>query len=278
MYYKFDDEVHYYQTFIKSNIDILGNLVIIKEQFNINNKFFIDILAYDLNINKIIIIELKNKKKDNKLINQIITYYDLLKNANIEELVKKFFITNENIISKLDSNPIIYIIMPDFDDQLIQNLNYINIDDIKLIKLNAIQNKNNFEIIKEEYIPQNIKKEINILNNEIKNNYNLDYYVLNNNKRKLIKQIINYMKYRYNCNEFYFKDKISIYLRKKMILQILINNKLNLEILIKNEDEIRKNLLYNCEVIDYKVLNNNIKIQINKIPVSIISQILKGEK
>ena len=47
MYFKFNDETHFYQNFIKNNLDILGDLIIIKEQLNITLAVSMVILTVD---------------------------------------------------------------------------------------------------------------------------------------------------------------------------------------------------------------------------------------
>jgi len=278
MYFKFNDEVHFYQTFIRNNLYILGNLIIIKEQLNINNKFFIDILAYDKNLKRIVILELKNIYTKSKVIGQVITYYDLLKKSNIEDIVEQFLNKNNINVSMcdVDCNPLVYIVVPDFDEQIIQNLNYVNIDNIKIFKVNAKQNKKCFEIIKEEYVPRDMEKNIQ-LKNEFNNERSLDTYFLSIDKKRLIKTILNYLSSKYNCKYFFLKNKISIFYNKKVLLYILIDKNVNLNLLINYNENIYRNMPYNNEIIKYKMLSKTIKLEVNSVPIKLINFIIEGE-
>lgn len=279
MYFKFNNETHFYQNFIKNNLDILGDLIIIKEQLNINNKFFIDMLVYDKINKKLIIMELKNNYTKFKVIGQVITYYDLLKKSNIENIMEEFLKINNIDISTcdIDFNPAIYIIVPDFNNQLLQDLNYLNIDNIRIFKINAKQNKGYFEIIKEEYKPQKIKENIE-LKNDFNKDYNIDSYFLSKNKKFLIISLLNFLKSKYNCKFFFLKNKISIFYGKRILLYILIDKKYNLTITFNYNEDVYKNLVYLKEVINYKLLNNKIKIEVNSIPQQIIEILLGGKK
>lgn len=274
-YFKFNDEVHFYQTFIKNNLYILGDLILVKEQLNIDNRYFIDMLAYDKTNKKIIIIELKNNKKDDRLINQVISYYDIIKKSNLQDIIKDFALINDINIDKIDLTPLIYIVMPDFNKQLLQNLNYVNINNIKVFKINAIKDNDKIEIIKEEYIPSNINT-TNTINDNLNNFSGLDDYILNPIKKSLIQQLINYLKNIYKCNIFFLKNKISIYYHNKLIMQILINKNTNLSLLIK-DNIILNNILYNDEILEYKVLNNYVRIEVNQIPIKTLNLLMRKE-
>jgi hypothetical protein len=270
MFYTFNDEPHFYQKFVRENISLLGDFLIIKEQLNINNKFYIDILALDKTNNKIVIIELKNAGKKFKIIDQIITYYDLIIKSNIEELLDIYIEENNLSFSSLDVDltPSVFVVTPDFDEQMLQNFNYINILNIKLIKMNLIQRDNCFEVLKEEYKPKDIITD-NKVKTEIEKEYTIDDYTLNTEAKRLLQSLLNYLNYIYKCNSFFYKDKISIYLDKNWLMQINVSqNKVYLT--FKEKQIIKNNLLYNHEINSYKLLKDKIKIEINKIPVETI--------
>jgi hypothetical protein len=263
MFYTFNDEPHFYQNFVKENISLLGKILIVKEQLNINNKFFIDILALDRTNNKIIIIELKNAGKKFKIIDQIITYYDLIIKSNIEELLDEFIEKNNLNISTLDVDltPSIFVVTPDFNEQMLQNFNYINIPNIKLIKMNLIQNDNSFEVVKEEYNPKDIIAD-NKVKTEIEKEYTINDYTVNIEAKRLLQSLLNYLNYVYKCSNFFYKDKITVYLDKNWLMQINVSqNKVYLT--FKEKQIIKNNLLYNHEITSYKLLKDKIKIEIN---------------
>ena len=56
------------------------------------------------------------------------------------------------------------------------------------------------------------------------------------------------------------------------------DKKYNLTITFKYNEDIYKNLVYSREVINYKLLNNKIKIEVNSIPQQIIEILLGGKK
>jgi hypothetical protein len=274
MFYTFNDEPHFYQNFVKENISLLGKILIVKEQLNINNKFFIDILALDRTNNKIIIIELKNAGKKFKIIDQIITYYDLIIKSNIEELLDEFIEKNNLNISTLDVDltPSIFVVTPDFNEQMLQNFNYINIPNIKLIKMNLIQNDNSFEVVKEEYNPKDIIAD-NKVKTEIEKEYTINDYTVNIEAKRLLQSLLNYLNYVYKCSNFFYKDKITVYLDKNWLMQINVSqNKVYLT--FKEKQIIKNNLLYNHEITSYKLLKDKIKIEINKIPVETIRSLI----
>jgi hypothetical protein len=227
-------------------------------------------LALDKTNNKIVIIELKNAGKKFKIIDQIITYYDLIIKSNIEELLDIYIEENNLSFSSLDVDltPSVFVVTPDFDEQMLQNFNYINILNIKLIKMNLIQRDNCFEVLKEEYKPKDIITD-NKVKTEIEKEYTIDDYTLNTEAKRLLQSLLNYLNYIYKCNSFFYKDKISIYLDKNWLMQINVSqNKVYLT--FKEKQIIKNNLLYNHEINSYKLLKDKIKIEINKIPVETI--------
>lgn len=115
----FEDEVHVYQTFVRNNFSLLGsNYKLIQEQYAIKSGI-IDMLAYDMNKECLVIIELKNVKiKDTKVLSQVMRYYNELKDKYIEN----YIITNL---------PEIIIIAPDFAN----NFFIYNNMPIKLIQM-----------------------------------------------------------------------------------------------------------------------------------------------
>lgn len=82
--FMFLDEIHDYQSYVVNNFYLLGNQYsIIKEQFYISNRI-IDILAYNSLKECLTIIELKTPQASIKAISQILEYYYLLKDSQLD--------------------------------------------------------------------------------------------------------------------------------------------------------------------------------------------------
>ena len=68
--FRFNDEVHEYQRFIRENIKIFGDMLLITEQLYIqgNNTCIIDILLLNNNSKRLVVLELKNILSNDKMI------------------------------------------------------------------------------------------------------------------------------------------------------------------------------------------------------------------
>lgn len=291
-YFKFDDEIHSYQSFVRNNIKIIGNLIIISEQTFIKNteKNFIDILAIDLSDKRLVIIELKNNIANNSIIGQSIKYYDNILRSNKQDLMDLIKQSKINIdINEIDFNPKILLIVPDFSKQLLRYLSYITNIDISLIKLNAIQKNNYFEIVKENY-----ESDINLYNDEpieikgkISLNWNFNTYLdygINQSKVNLSKYLINYIdnilkQKNKKFEKYFYKNKITLMIDNKVWGHIIMNikndNILELSILnIKNIDITK--LPFEGGILKYKILSNSIKITFSQVPINFLINTLTG--
>jgi hypothetical protein len=256
--YKFNDEVHSYQSFIRNNIDKIGNLKIVTEQFKIKNNF-IDMLAYDSNDDRLAIIELKNVETNHDIIGQAIRYYDLLKRSTAYN--------NLPIIK----DPKILLISPDFDEQLISSISHINNIDIKILKANLDDDI----FICEEYQPEKFNDIVGTNRIDIECNkkeiYTIESYNIEKKQLDLIKDCIRIFQNMYNqsLSIFYSKDKINIMYKKSVICTIKISynwfdNTINISVPkgTVNEMDIR----YNPYIKKFTINKKHIKLICNKLP------------
>lgn len=289
-YFKFDDEVHAYQTFVRNNISALGDLLIITEQLQIEyqGKHFIDILALDLIEKRLVILELKNKTAKTN-VEQPIRYYDLLIRAE-DQLRNMLLLKKSQIpfdIDEINYNPRVLLIVPDYTKQLLRSLSYIRDIDVEVVKFNAIQKTGYFEIIKESHLPGDeidFNEQVNITE-KVTKTWNLNQYIedgINQRKIDLVKQLINYMKNQLLLENkmldiYYYENKITLMIDKKLWghcnirvkplspdLSVNINNK---ELNLHSGD-----LMYDGDIIDYKILTNNVKINFYQVPVKFLQK------
>lgn len=272
--YKFNDEVHGYQSFIRNNIDKIGDLKIVTEQFKIKNNF-IDILAYDNNDDRLVIIELKNVETNHDIIGQTIRYYDLLK--------KSTAYNNLPIIK----DPKILLISPDFDKQLISSISHINNIDIKILKVNLDIGIDNNTFICEEYKPNESDNIIgtNKIDIECKEKevYTIDSYNIEKKQLELIKDCIRIFQSMYNqsLSIFYSRDKINIMYKKRVVCTIKVsydwfNNTINISVPKGTVDEI--DIRYNPNIKKFTINKKHIKLICSRLPNFIRSEQYGGNR
>jgi hypothetical protein len=134
--FKFNDEVHDYQRFVRENIKILGEMLLITEQLYIQNNgtCIIDILLLNIISKRLVVLELKNVLTTDKGIWQPVKYYDYLSRA--EDSLKQLLIQKQKEIDfnidEIDFNPEIIMVVPEFDKQLLRSLSYFDGIDTKI--------------------------------------------------------------------------------------------------------------------------------------------------
>lgn len=277
--FNFTDEIHYFQKFVRDNINLIGNLSIISEQTYVNNggKKFIDILCIDHSDNRLVILELKNNFTKTSILSQVLEYYDGIVKVNRDSL--DIFL-KENNISLDNYVPKIKIVVPDFDSRLLNQLSYLSLD-IEVIKIYIKTNEGFFETNIERYIPQCYQEKSSIsINNNVVDNFE-EYLKLGVYKEQieLCKSLLNYMKLRYgsDINYFLYKNKVSVLNKNKVILHInFIKNNLSKNILlnIPNKNLINeKDLVYCGDILNIKFLKNSTKVEITSIPNNLLSNI-----
>ena len=152
----FFDEVHDFQRFIIKNIYLLGRYTILSQQLSLhsNENGIIDILALDLDENRITIIELKNEKMLDKGLWQPLRYYDLLRRGE-DSLRELLFNCRLGIsINEIDLNPKVLLVVPKCNEQLLRSISYFEEIDLKLIELKRTFNGSFFDIRKKYFIHQ----------------------------------------------------------------------------------------------------------------------------
>lgn len=296
MYFKFDDEVHDYQNFVKRNINVLGNFILLSEQLYIKNiqnnkKSFIDMLALDLNTKRLVILELKNTTAQDGIIGQSIRYYDFISNSS-DVLKELLFKKQDEInfdIDQINYNPKVLLIVPDFNEQVLRSLLYVHNIEIDVIKFNAIQKSNYFEIVKEVYEPQECYEELDYeINGQAAKEWNYDEYLNcghETTKILLLKHFINFIKNlclekNKKFNIYFYENKITIMVDKKVWGHIamkrkLFDNSLELSInLSKGQIVDYCSLRYNGHIQKFKLLDRSLKIQFNIIPTTLLDNLL----
>lgn len=272
IFYKFSDEVHDYQKFVSNNIKYLGNFKLLDQQLMIKdqNTSFIDILVYDNVEKRLVILELKNVKAKDAIIGQIIKYYDYILRAQ-KEIANKYSL-------EIEQDPKILLIVPDFNANITNLLNYIKLD-VQLVKLNIKINFNSHEIIKEVYNKSKVDLSIT-LGDSKKNIYKIDDYLkngINENKLNIIKDFILYMELLLpGLKIFYYEQKIVLMLENKIITNIIINRKLfdnYLVIVLDNKNINIQKVMYDINIMKYNTTKNKIKLTCVNIPRDLLKEI-----
>lgn len=293
--FKFDDEVHAYQRFVRNNLESSENFIIVSEQLYIKDleRSFIDILAIDLLNKRVVIVELKNTTAKDDIVGQTIKYYDFLRRCK-EDLLELIKIKQDKFnfdIEEINLDPKILLIVPEFDKQLIRIFSYVSNLDIKIVKYNAIQKEGYYELIKEIYTPDIKFREEQVveLNKKVSSNWGLDEYLKDGyeeEKINLVKNLIIHIE-----NKCFFKNKKFdvFYYNKKITLTIdgrvwgnillkkkMFDNSLELSINLKKEQEIDMiSLRYNVEILKYTVSNKVVKIKFIQVPKNFLEEIFK---
>jgi hypothetical protein len=281
--FKFNDEVHAYQSFVRNNIKALGNLIIVSEQLLVKDidKSFIDILALDISEKRLVILELKNVIAGDAIIGQAIKYFDYLIRAEEDLKLLLSKIDLDFSINEINMNPKIMLVVPDFKVQIIRSLSYVNSIDIQIVKFNSIQYDNHYEIIKEVYIPGREYNEETIVEDNNYKIWNFEEYEkegIDNKKIILAKKFINFIDslYEEKSELFFYKDKISLMKGKRLICHIRINKKWfdnSIEISTSNKNITAADVMYDGNIISYSIGKRNVKIKFNALPIGILRKI-----
>ncbi|MFW6007974.1 MAG: hypothetical protein ACOCP8_01805 [archaeon] len=289
MFFKFGDEIHYYQKFVCNNIKFLGNLIIISEQLifkHTNDKIIIDILALDLTKKQLVIIELKNIKVKEPVIGQIIKYYDHIIRAE-DELKDLLKLKKDKInfdINDINLNPLIMIVVPDFKKSLIRSLSYIDQKiNIELIKLNAIQRIGYYEAIKEkQQVSRNQtihKKDLVSVNKKISKQWSFEEYLkegVDEGKVQLAKQFIEYFNSLKlgEIQPFFHEKKITLMDGKDSIVNIFIKKNMfddSLDVSIQKGGNFHyDDLNFDPYILGFNVKSRVLHIKFNKVPTNFL--------
>lgn len=292
--FKFNDEVHAYQSFVRKNIKSLGQLTIISEQLLIKDieKGFIDVLTLDTLSKQIVVLELKNVSAGDDIIGQSIKYFDFLMRAkdDLLDLLAKMKNQLDFTIEEINLTPKIMLIVPEFSTQLLRSLSYVNEIEIQVIKLNCIQHDNHYEIIKELYIPnQDYREDAAVeINGEPTKSWNFNEYYkegVDREKLDLAKQIIRFANRTLEVqgkklDVFFYKDKITLMIGKKVIGNIKISRKwfdssVDLSLSINKDKPIEApDLMYDVNIAKYDIGIRKVKLKCNSLPAEILNKIL----
>lgn len=248
--YRFADEVHSYQTFVKNNLHQI-NYELIEEQFKVN-KGFIDILAYNRQAERLAIIELKNPKANIKAVSQGIRYYLQLKNVNLNGY-------------ELVSPPEVVIIAPNFES----NITLPDTPVINLIRMNYDDDKDCVYI---EYIKPNT----NVTNIETDDKPTIQIPF---EQRMLAKRIITHIQSLYGKPLEIIDDNLHInILDRKLVAKIIFNrdwfnNYITLNIYKRFIKPINKSTIQ----FDPAIMKYNFSKTMTKLIISDLPQFLQKE-
>lgn len=281
---KFFDEVHDMQRFIRNNVSLLGNYLIISEQLYVKNNEtgIIDMFAIDFDNRNLVIVELKNEITTDKNIWQPLRYYDLIRRGedSLRQLLWKASLTHKFDVNEIDLNVKLVLVVPQCNEQLLRSLSYFNDIDSKVIELKRYLN-NETEIVEtKEYFPTSIfhKEDIVEVQEKVSKNWNFDEYKktgISSEKIKIANLLSNQIKlifenkgYKYDI--FFNQTKVSILKDDKVwghlfIKQNAINHYLTVSFKIPKDTVINKNdFIYNDRIESYDFKESSIKIKINE--------------
>lgn len=282
----FADETHYFQRFVRENISLLGNYKIVGEQIHLSNneKSYIDMLVIDLNDNKLVVVELKNRLTTDKDSWQPIRYYDLLKRGE-DDL--KILLINAGFSDKsISLEPKVLFVVPECNEQLLRTLSYFENIDSKVIEVKIIQNENSTEFTKKVFYPSSIyhQEDLVTIKEDKTKVWTMEDYELKSNKKKieLAKRIISQVKSSFSNNGhqfdiFFSKTKITLNKDNKVWGHIFIQQSPlshNLTFSFKTDKIVNKNdFLYEPSVEKMEVQKETLKLLINNtLPQSIIGK------
>lgn len=286
--FRFNNEVHEYQRFVRENINVFGNMLLITEQLFLQNEelCIIDILLLNKTTKRLVVLELKNVHTTDKVIWQPIKYYDHLRRA--EDSLKKLLIHKQKEINfsidEIDFNPEIILVVPDFNQQLLRSLSYVNDVDLKVIKLNLIINENKSEVVKELYSPSSVyfKEDLVTVKEKISKVWNFSEYLKEGvDSRKIIiaKDYINFLNRLFKDKkvDMFFYDKyISITINGKVWGHIYIKKQLQqsyLHINFKYKGKANPiDFQFTPHIVNYKISSQTIDLCFREVPQKLIEK------
>ncbi|MNO49334.1 Endonuclease NucS [compost metagenome] len=281
---RFFDEIHDMQRFVRNNVNLLGNYLIISEQLYMKNNEtgIIDMLAVDFDNRNLVIIELKNEITTDKNIWQPLRYYDLVRRG--EEDLKQLLLKASSVYNfnanDIELNVKLLLVVPQCNEQLLRALSYFNDIDSKVIELKRHLNDGKEIVEINEHFPTSVfhKEDIVDIQNKVTKNWNFDEYKkmgINSEKIKIANTLANQMKslfenkgYKYDI--FFNQTKVSILKNNKVwahlfIKQNALNHYLTISFKISKETVINKNdFIYNDRIESYDFKDSSIKIKINE--------------
>jgi hypothetical protein len=286
--FRFNNEIHEYQRFVRENISVFGDMLLITEQLFLQNDelCIIDILLLNKNTKRLVVLELKNVHTTDKVIWQPIKYYDHLRRA--EDSLKKLLIHKQKEINfsidEIDFNPEIILVVPDFNQQLLRSLSYVNDVDLKVIKLNLIINENKSEVVKELYNPSSVyfKEDLVTVKEKISKVWSFAEYLkegVDSKKIIIAKDYINFL------NRLFKDKKVDVFFYDKY-MSITINGKVWGHIYIKKQLQqsyLHVNFKYKGKanpidfqftpyIVNYKILSQTIDLCFYDIPQKLIEK------
>ncbi|AEO93325.1 gp54 [Bacillus phage G] len=276
----FFDEVHDFQRFVRQNVKLLGNYLIISEQLYMRNDEtgILDMLAVDNDSKVLTIIEIKNDITTDKNVWQPIRYYDLAKRGedDLRELLVKASSKFDYDIQEIDLTPKLLLVVPKCNSQLLRTLSYFGDIDSEVIELTRDVKKYGVEIKKESYKPRSIFHKDDLVNvqKKISQEWSFDEYLkhgINSDKVNLAKRISTQIQYLFNEKDikfdiFFSETKITITKDKKVWLHLFIknrilDNKLTISFKTHKDCVINKNdFIYNSSIESFTIQKSSIKL------------------
>ncbi|MDF2534075.1 MAG: hypothetical protein K0R18_232 [Bacillales bacterium] len=282
---KFFDEVHDMQRFVRENINLLGNYLIISEQLYVKNNEtgIIDMLAVDFVNRCLTIIELKNELTTDKNIWQPLRYYDLVRRGedDLRQLLRSAALKHGFNHEEIDIETKLVLVVSECNDQLLRAMSYFNDIDSKVIELKRYVIDGEEFVKTYEHKPTSIfhKDDIVTIQDKVTKEWNFETYKnsgINRDKTKLAEHFANivksiFIKKGYQYDIFFSETKATITKNGKVwgyifIKQKPLDYKLTVSFKLLPDTVIIKNdFIYNphIEKMEFQGNGEKIKLQLN---------------
>lgn len=293
--YRFFDEVHDFQRFVRENIKLIGNYIIISEQLYVKNNEtgIIDMLVIDNDDRRLTVVELKNEVTTDKNVWQPLRYYDLLRRG--EDDLKELLLNASHKISydinQINLNPKLVLVVPKCNYQLLRTLSYFEDIDSKVVELTRYSSNLGIQITKQVYYPTSVfhKDDLVSINQKISKIWNFNEYInhgINSEKinlaKRMIEQIKNlFLNKGYQFDTFFNETKITITKNGKVWSHIFIKQKpldykLVMSFKIPKDTVVNQSdFMYNPSIEKFDIKKGSIKITLNNcIPSQLIEKYL----
>lgn len=286
MIYRFADEVHDFQRFVRQNIRLLGEYVIISEQLYMRNNEtgILDMLAVDLSSKKLVILELKNEVTTDKNIWQPIRYYDLARRGedSFKELLKNYISKIDFPIDEIDLIPKLVLVVPKCNEQLLRTLSYFNDIESEVIELTKEITNLGTNINKKNYYPKSVfhKEDLVDVQTKISKDWDFNEYAqcgINKDKISLAKKILETIKLVFNqkgytFDVFYSETKVTITKNGKVWSHLFIKQR-PLDFKLTMSFKIQKDVVINVNDFTYNPSIESKEIRKNGVKLTIINTI-----
>lgn len=281
-YLKFFDEVHDMQRFVRENIDLLGNYLVISEQLYVKNNEtgIIDMLAVDFNNRRLVIVELKNEITTDKNVWQPLRYYDLVRRGedDLKQLLISASVKYNFNPEDIDINAKLLLVVPKCNEQLLRTLSYFGDIDSEVIEL---RKELGGKVNTRKYFPKSVfhQEDLVSIQNKVSKNWSFEEYRksgFNGEKIKLAERFVNQIKVLftnkgYEFDVFFSQTKATITKNGKVwghvfVKQGMMDYCLTVSFKVAKDIVINKNdFAYNPHIEMVDIQKNAIKFKMNDL-------------